>query len=90
MALDFPPNVIDVAVTAPVTRYFRRTNIYEADNSTLFAADVPMVSANITIDLASSHRRSADLTLFNTGILDIDGRDVAAIARQIRAGKGCR
>lgn len=73
--INFPLAQFERAVTEDITTYTRRVDIYEADNTTLFARGVGLVSGSITIDLTSTERRTTDLVLSNhDGRLNV-GRD---------------
>lgn len=74
--LVFPPDYIEQAVNASVTRYTRRVDVYEADNTTLFKRGAGLRSGSITIDMSRPERRTADLVLFNhDGSLTVDRTD---------------
>lgn len=63
--LSFPPNYIEYAVNDPVTKYSRRVDVYESNNTTLWATDVPIISGSVSVDQTRDERRSADLTLLS-------------------------
>lgn len=67
-ALNFPPEYIENAVNGSVTRYTRRVDIFESDNTTLWMSDVRVKTGSVSVDQTRAERRAADLTL-----LSVDG-----------------
>jgi len=66
-----PAWVQDQILHNPVTKYTRRVDIYEANGTSIWRRDVPIVSGSITVDQARAERRTADLVLYNLeGSLD--------------------
>lgn len=66
--LTFPPAYIEQAVNSGVTKYTRRVDVMQADNTTLWGRDIPVISGSVTVDQTRSERRSGDFTF-----LSIDG-----------------
>lgn len=67
------PQSAEDAVNAPVTRFSRRVDIYEADGTTLYRRGAPLVSGSITVDMTRTERRTATLVLYDDdGSLSVD------------------
>lgn len=58
-----PPQEVLDAILAPVTQVTRRVDIYEADNKTPWALDVPATEGSVSVDHTRAERRSLELTI---------------------------
>lgn len=60
-----PSGYIQGAFVAPSVQATRRVEIYDADLTTFWMADAPLLGGTVTLDLGRSERRSFQLTLDN-------------------------
>lgn len=61
-----PPSLAAIAeVLAPTTHVYRRVDIYESDNETLWQSDVGIVSGSVSCDADRDEQRSLDLAIVN-------------------------
>lgn len=59
------------AVLAPATTVTRRVDVYEADGTTLWLPDAPLVDGSVSVDSTRDERRNIDATFYNeNGALD--------------------
>lgn len=64
---DVPPAAVIAAAIASESKIVRWVDIYQSDNTTLFASHVAVTDGSVSVDQTRAERRNLDLTLLDDG-----------------------
>jgi hypothetical protein len=89
LSLPAPPALALAEILSPITRVYRRVDIYEEDGDTPFLLDAEILSGSISVDQTRDERRMCDFVLANTSNTIKHSEDSLWYDKILKCYRGC-